>query len=342
MVAQYTVKKTVFIIFNILVMFACAPSEYRSMPELSGKDIEEFKTVDGQPRITNLRTRIPQYALGIGDEVKIMIYDNPKDSTKATELGEVLGHEINEDGEINIPLLKHITIAGMTRKEASKKLEDLYSKYIKRPHVMLDIVKYNSKFYYVTGSVQDPGKYPVKIKTNLLEAVTKIVPYVRDSFVQTIYMKRGENIYPVNLSELGKSREDFSEVYLADGDTFYVPPPAANRAYILGEVVRPGAYPLSGGSFSLIDLISEAGGVDPISGRKGKIYLIRKLGGEFRVATIPFDKLYSGKMAPIKLLPGDRILVTPTPMTSYNRIIQKILPTFQLINSGTSIYNNLK
>ena len=98
------------------------------------------------------------YTVGVGDEIKITIYGNPQDSTQSTALGEIFGYAVDENGEINIPLLKQVKIAGLTRKEIVEKLEEGYSKFIKDPHIMFDIVKYESKFYYVVGNVKNAGK----------------------------------------------------------------------------------------------------------------------------------------------------------------------------------------
>lgn len=82
----------------------------------------------------------------------------------------------------------------------------------------------------------------------------------------------------------------------------------APRIYVLGEVARPGAYPVRG-RLDLLQAIALAGGLGDFASR-GRIVLIRRTseGEERRV--IDYDDIVSGGSyrAPV-LLPGDTIYV---------------------------------
>jgi len=323
----------------IFISTSCTPAGYRKYSDIPEKEfkVEEMNIEDNR---NSLEAGKMIYKIGVGDEIKITIYGNPQDSTKATELGEIFGHAVDENGEVNIPLLKHVKVSEKTRKEVSIMLEEMYSKYIKSPHVMFDIVKYESKFYYVTGNVKNAGKHSIKVNTNLLEAVTEIVPSEANGATEFIYMKRDDIVVPINISDLATGKVDYSRYYLRDGDTFYVPPSSANRAYILGEVKTPGAYNISSGNYTLLDLVADAGGLTPPFSSEGRIYMVRQQAGKHLLVKLSFDEIFSGKAGAIKLVPGDRVLVSPTILTSYNRIIQQLLPTFQMLYTGTLLYRN--
>jgi polysaccharide export outer membrane protein len=334
--AKYRVISAFLLIF---ILTSCTPAGYRKYSDIPQKEfkVEEMNIEDNR---NSLEAGKMVYKIGVGDEIKISIYGNPQDSTKATELGEIFGHAVDENGEVNIPLLKHVKVSGQTRKEVSLMLEERYSKYIKSPHVMFDIVKYESKFYYVTGNVKNAGKHPIKVNTNLLEAVTEIVPSEANGATEFIYMKRDDIVVPINISDLATGKVDYSKYYLRDGDTFYVPHSSANRAYILGEVKTPGAYNISSGNYTLLDLVADAGGLTPPFSSEGRIYMVRQRAGKHLLVKLSFDEIFSGKAGAIKLVPGDRVLVSPTILTSYNRIIQQLLPTFQMLYTGTLLYRN--
>jgi polysaccharide biosynthesis/export protein len=333
--------KHFLVIFTVIIFTGSSCShrgfrKFKSVPE-SDFEVEEM-TLEDNYKV--MEEGSPEYKIGIGDEIKISIYGNPQDSTQATALGEIFGHSVDENGEINIPLLKQIRIEGLTRRDASSLLDQKYSEFIKNPHVMLDVVKYESQFYYVIGNVSNAGKHPVKVNTNLLEAVTKMVPAQETASIQFIYMKRGETVIPVRISEIATGSRNFDKFFLKDGDTFYVPHPSANRAYILGEVKNPGAFELSGGSYTLLDLVADAGGLVPPYASEGRIYMVRQTPEKHLLVRLSFDDIFSGKAGGIVLLPGDRVLVSPTALTSYNRIIQQLLPTFQMLYTGTLLYRN--
>ncbi|HPA56404.1 MAG TPA: polysaccharide biosynthesis/export family protein [bacterium] len=324
----------------ILVMLtSCSYSKFKKFKnvEESEFEVEEMQLDES---FKEIKTGEMNYTVGIGDEIKITIYGNPEDSTQSTALGEIFGHAVDENGEINVPLLKHVKVAGLTRKEVTAMLEEMYSKYIKNPHVMFDLVKYESKFYYITGSVKNAGKHPIKVNTNILEAVTSIVPNSEDGAIEYIYLKRGETVLPISISELATGSVDFSKYYLKDGDTFYVPAPSANRVYILGEVKKPGAFELNTGNYTMLDLVADAGGLTAPFSSEGRIYMVRQTANKHLLVQLKFDDIFQGKAGTIKLMPGDRVFVSPTVLTSYNRIIQQLLPTFQMLYTGTLIYKN--
>jgi len=331
-----------FIAVFSMAVFALNSCSYANFKKFKNVDESEFAveemTLDENFR--ELSTGEMNYTVGVGDEIKITIYGNPEDSTQATALGEIFGHAVDENGEINIPLIKHVKIAGMTRKEVTALLEEKYTRYIKNPHVMFDIVKYESKFYYVTGSVKNAGKHSIKVNTNLLEAVASMIPNAEDGSIEYIYLKRGETVLPVSISDLATGAVDYSKYYLQDGDTFYVPAPSANRAYILGEVKKPGAFEIKTGNYTMLDLVADAGGLNPPFSSEGRIYMVRQTANKHLLVQLSFNEIFSGKAGAIKLMPGDRVYVSPTALTSYNRIIQQLLPTFQMLYTGTLLYRN--
>ncbi|MGI6393299.1 MAG: polysaccharide biosynthesis/export family protein [bacterium] len=322
----------------LLPLTSCSYSNFKKFKNVEESEFEvEEMTLD--ENFDQFETGKMNYTVGIGDEIKISIYGNPEDSTQATALGEIFGHAVDENGEINIPLLKHVKVAGMTRKEVTVMLEEMYSKYIKNPHIMFDLVKYESQFYYVTGNVKNAGRHPIKVNSNLLEVITSIVPNDDKGAIEYIYLKRGEIVLPVSISEVSTGNIDFSKYFLKDGDTFYVPAPNMNRVYILGEVKKPGAFEISG-NYTMLDLIADAEGLTPPYSAEGRIYMVRQTANKHLLVQLSFDEIFSGKAGAIKLVPGDRVYVSPTVLTSYNRIVQQLLPTFQMLYTGTLLYKN--
>ena len=330
------------IFFAILfIISSCAYSGARKFADVPE---EEFKVeeMNFDEDFKEFAAEEMNYTIGVGDEIKITIYRNPQDSTQSTALGEIFGYAVDENGEINIPLLKQVKVIGLTRREIVEKLEEGYSKFIKDPHIMFDIVKYESKFYYVVGNVKNAGKNPIKVNTNLLEAVTGMVPSSSSErgSVEFVYLKRGETVLPISISEIATGTRDFSKYYLKDGDTFYVPAPSSNRVYILGEVKNPGAFEMNSINYTMIDLVADAGGLIQPNAADGRIYLVRQTGGKHLLVQFHFDDIMTGKAGLVRLMPGDRVYVATMALVSYNRIIQQIAPTFSLLYTGTLLLNS--
>jgi polysaccharide export outer membrane protein len=82
----------------------------------------------------------------------------------------------------------------------------------------------------------------------------------------------------------------------------------APRVFVLGEVVRPGAYPLRG-RLDLLQAIALAGGLGDFASR-GRILLIRRSDGEEERRVIDYDDLVSTRSGrPPALRAGDTIYV---------------------------------
>jgi polysaccharide biosynthesis/export protein len=83
----------------------------------------------------------------------------------------------------------------------------------------------------------------------------------------------------------------------------------SQRVYILGEVAKPGAYPLLPG-MNVLQALSSAGGFTMFANTK-KIYVLRQQGGKQKKFPFDYKDVISGKRTDqnIVLRPGDQIMV---------------------------------
>jgi polysaccharide export outer membrane protein len=82
----------------------------------------------------------------------------------------------------------------------------------------------------------------------------------------------------------------------------------SRKVYLVGQVPRPGAYPMSGRKTAL-QLIAEAGGLT-LFAKPSAIYILRSENG--RQARIPFNykkAIKGGREAEVALFPGDIVVV---------------------------------
>jgi polysaccharide biosynthesis/export protein len=83
----------------------------------------------------------------------------------------------------------------------------------------------------------------------------------------------------------------------------------SRKVYLIGQVGRPGSYPLNGDK-TVLQLLAEAGGLSQFAKMKS-IYVVRKSGG--REVRLPFNykQAVTGKdpKTDIELYPGDMIVV---------------------------------
>lgn len=115
----------------------------------------------GTNAVNGNRTIRPGYHLRI-----IVIVD---DKTEVAMNDE----RVSESGEVLLPLLKQVHLAGMKMHEATEHLTQAYAKYFKEPHVYLEYLPMAEAeavasgqaslggFVSVTGRVKTPGLVPV-------------------------------------------------------------------------------------------------------------------------------------------------------------------------------------
>jgi polysaccharide export outer membrane protein len=82
----------------------------------------------------------------------------------------------------------------------------------------------------------------------------------------------------------------------------------SKRVSVLGQVQKPGSFPLTPG-FTLIQAISQAGGFSTIANRD-RVNLTRKTGAQLRTVVLSVDAITDGSLPDILLQAGDTIFVT--------------------------------
>lgn len=123
------------------------------------------------------------YRLGAGDEIQILIYDEP-DLTVETI--------INDNGNINFPLIGEVSVTGNTTKQVQKLIHDgLKGDYLLNPSVQVDIVTYRP--FYIQGEVKSPGAYPYKPGLNIDQAIALGGGLTERASVSKIYLKQTSN-----------------------------------------------------------------------------------------------------------------------------------------------------
>jgi len=96
------------------------------------------------------------YILGPGDVISLTFTDDP--IAKEEFRQELL---IDGQGMINLKRLKKIYVAGLTISELKNILENEYLKFVLRPSINIDIIKYRPITIYIDGEVENPGSHVI-------------------------------------------------------------------------------------------------------------------------------------------------------------------------------------
>lgn len=125
---------------------------------------------------------IDNYRLGAGDAVRILVYDEPDLTVETT---------INDNGNINFPLIGLVSITGKTGPQIEALIHDRLSNgYLLNPSVQVDIITYRS--FYIHGEVNKPGAYAYQPGLNIDQAIALAGGLTPRASVSKIYLKKSE------------------------------------------------------------------------------------------------------------------------------------------------------
>jgi len=114
------------------------------------------------------------------------------------------------------------------------------------------------------------------------------------------------------------------------------------RAYVIGEVRRPGEIPLPNERMTLLQLIANAGDMTDAANRSS--ILIIKNGQMSRVHTKIVNLTDANALATANLMiePNDIVYVMPNGMKAFNNKVNEISPVFQLVANILQPFVNVK
>lgn len=201
------------------------------------------------------RTEQTNTVLGVGDVVKITVFQNPDMTTEA---------RISESGTITFPLLGSVRVAGMTPAQAERSIADGLKKggYVVQPQVNVFLVQLRSRQVPVLGQVNKPGRYPLEESSTKLTDLLAMAGGSTGADTVTV-MKKSGNGYKkveVDLPELFLKGDLSSDLQVSNGDIVYVQRPPV--FYVYGEVARPGVYRLER-KMTVMQALATAGGLTP-------------------------------------------------------------------------------
>lgn len=131
--------------------------------------------------------------------------------------------QVEEDGNVTLPVIGRVAVIGLTRQEATKKIEDLYSNsLLKNPIIELKIV--NLKVT-ILGEIRTQGNFPLlKDKTTLIEMIGQAGGLTDKANAKNIEIIRGSQTHPtitrVDLSNIN-SLSDPAAI-LQNDDIIYI------------------------------------------------------------------------------------------------------------------------
>jgi polysaccharide export outer membrane protein len=284
-----------------------------------------------------LITSSDDYRIGPNDVIDIRV-------DKAPEISGMF--RVNSTGTILVNYLGRISAQNKTPEELAKVIADgLRGDYLKDPHVVIEVKQYNSRSFFIQGSVRNPGIYHIEGPPSLMKLII-IAGGLADNHGSTAFIIRelkpeaSENLQtsdpPVadaeprakyellkrNINGLLKGAFD-QDIIIEPGDVVNIP--STEVFFVAGEVHAPGSFPLKEGT-SLRQAISLAQGTMPNAAlKRGIIFREDPVSGKREEIRVDIADVMKGKKEDVAILPNDTVIV---PSSRWKSLSNTMLSSF--------------
>jgi polysaccharide biosynthesis/export protein len=292
--------------FSFLLLIALAQRSSAQQPTTGEKATTENIAAPSEPShaIAPLQTA-SSLRLQTGDLIDVAVYNVPELTTKA---------RISTQGEIYLPLIDYIHVAGLTAEEAEALIQKRLSDggFVKNPHVTLFVDQYASQGASILGEVVRPGVYPVPGQQRLFDLISAAGGFTEKAGKSITVTHRDQIDKPTTVP-LSRNISDNPEsnIPILPGDTIIVR--KADLVYVVGDVGRPSGFLMDSAHLTVLQAIALAGGTTHTANLGGTRIIHRGPDG-LTETPVELKKILRAKAPDMTMQPDD-ILFVPTSAT---------------------------
>ena len=160
------------------------------------------------------------YYIGPEDVLEVIVWRN-------ADLSKVV--TVRPDGRISLPLLGDVEATGLTPSQLTANIVTKLKQFKETPTVSVILQQVNSYGVYVLGEVAKPGRYFLKSKTTLLQAITNaggFTPTAARNKIVVFRWAEGQNRevkLKASYDEIVLRDNSTQNIVLKPGDTVVVP-----------------------------------------------------------------------------------------------------------------------
>jgi len=259
--------------------------------------------------VPDLGANLPAQAVGPSDLIAVSVYDAPE-LTRTVRVGA--------DGYVRLPMLHRLIKAqGLLPSD----LETAIAAALREEEILVDpfvtvtIAEYHSRPISVAGAVKQPLVFQAEGPMTLLQAIAR-AQGLRDDAGREILVSQtqpGLDDKPVMLTRrilvrgLIDDADPALNLKLTGGEEIRVP--EIGRVYVVGNVKKPGAFPVQDGSdTTVLQMIALAEGLMPYATKEAYIYR-REGTGEKNEIAVPLDKIMQRKAPDVPMTANDILYI---------------------------------
>lgn len=157
----------------------------------------------------------PSYVIGPLDLLEVRVWGNDK-------LGGMLS--VRPDGMISMRVVGEVGAAGLTVAQLNQTIVGKLSDDIMfNPVVNIQVLKVNSKTFYVEGGVLHPGEFPLQKNLTIFDALSGAGGFRDFARKNKIYILRGTQRISFDYNQVSQGKHMEKNVQVLNGDHIIVP-----------------------------------------------------------------------------------------------------------------------
>jgi polysaccharide export outer membrane protein len=274
------------------------------------------------------------YRVAPQDQLNITVWGSKELWSAITAQGEQTTQTllVQDDGTIVLPLLKGIRVEGLTLSEVLAKVAQGYRSTLGET-VQVDgkISIYRSKSILLDGAFNHSGiAYLSPELRTLADTVSGFGAGLSpEADITRGVLYRGGKQYRINWKKAQESEGDLMAIEMRNGDRLFFPSRSKGLYYVFGEVVSQGAFQIPPDGVTVLQGLAQAKGPAVSSGNMEAIFLIRGEGKTAKSAKVYRLSLKDlAEYGDLQLSPGDRLIVPPTGLATWDRTLRQLIPFF--------------
>lgn len=258
------------------------------------------------------------YLLGPDDQLEIS-------GPELTESGNRPAR-IDSSGDVEVPLVGRIHVAGLTAQQAEQVIDKSLSKYIREPQVVVNVVEIRSQPVSVLGAVNTPGVHQVQGHKTLLEMLALAGGLRQDAGYSVRITRQLDwgciplpgasfdstgkfSVAQVDLKEIMEAKDPAENIQILPHDVISVP--KAEMVFVIGDVRRSGGFVLGEHkSISVIEALSLAEGINTTADtRHAKILRLNPDSDQREELPVDVKSMLAGKKQDVMLQAEDILFI---------------------------------
>lgn len=258
------------------------------------------------------------YLLGPGDQITVSVRDRKEIDIKPAT--------VDTDGAVEIAYAGRLPAEGLSTEQLARAIETRLTSIVQNPQVTVQVTQYGSQPVSILGAVNRPGVHQLQGSKTLVE-VLSLAEGLKNEAGNVINITRPKSSGPIPLPNA--KQDPSGEFYTAEvsikglmdasapesnipirpHDIITVP--RADLVYVLGDVHRPGGFPLTEReSITVLQALAMAEGIAPGASTQNA-RIIRRSGSSSNPVEVPVDvkKMVAGALPDQALLPNDILFI---------------------------------